>query len=248
MSKEWNLLLHPSFIDSYLDDLNDQERLEVINYIFRWYKEIELPPLDSVLSRILVNSTIPLLETRKEGYKNGKKGGAKEGNTNAKKKENNQNNGGLFQENNGGLKKENKLNNNINNNNKDYYYHNNPDVVVVDGGFSFDSFQQFFPDGKNSFSHHELSHWDNLSTKEKELIFDVTPRYVTKLTNEGKEKYIKSLKNYMKDGFWNTINQFQSRYLSPTKENKTDSTKSNKIGPDGYPEDMYDWMDKVKFD
>ena len=52
----------------------------------------------------------------------------------------------------------------------------------------------------------------------------------------------------MKDGFWNTINQFQSRYLSPTKENKTDSTKSNKIGPDGYPEDMYDWMDKVKFD
>lgn len=248
MSKEWNLLLHPSFIDSYLEDLNDEERIEVMNYVFCWYKGTELPTLKSKLSNLLIKSTIPLLESKRDGYNNGIKGGAPKGNTNAKKKENNLNNGGLNQLDNGGLKQLNNLNNNNNtkDNNKDYYYHNNPGG---DGGFSFESFQEFFPDGKNSFSHHELSQWDHLSTKEKELIFDVTPRYVNKLTNEGKEKYIKSLKNYMKDGFWNTINQFQSRYLSSTSETKSETTtKNNKIGPDGYPEDMYDWMDKVKFD
>lgn len=248
MSKEWSLLLHQSFIDSYLEDLNKEEQLEVIQYIFLWYKGMDLPSLNSKLSKLLIKSTIPILESKRNGYQNGIKGGAPLGNKNAKKKENNQNNGGLKQLNNQGLKQLNNLNNNNKDNNKDYYYHNNPGD---DGGgvvFSFDSFHEFFPDGKNSFSHQELSMWDNLSTKEKELIFEVTPKYIEKLVTDGKEKYIKSLKNYMNEGFWNTINQFRSRYITPTKEIKEKKITKNKMGSDGYPEDMYDWMDKVKFD
>jgi hypothetical protein len=257
MNKPWSLLLHDSFIDCYLDDLNDEEKLEVIQYIFCWKQGKELPTLKSKLSLMLVKNTVPILETKKRSYENGTKGGAPIGNNNARKQpknnlkttplvlekqpENNLKTTTLVLEKQPKNNPPNNLNNNNNdNNNVGCYYHNNTTSDVVDSSvsFSFDSFHKFFPEGKNSFTHQDLSSWDRLMEKEKELIFDLTPKYIDKLQREGKEKYIKSLNKFLSEQFWRQIDQFRSRYIGEVKEPKKIDGPSQ--------DDPFGWIERLE--
>jgi hypothetical protein len=40
--------------------------------------------------------------------------------------------------------------------------------------------------------------------------------------NKGNEKYIKNIKNFLTEGFWNDLFQFQSRYLGKKVKIKED--------------------------
>jgi hypothetical protein len=85
MKKERMLLLPKSFIQSYTNDLETDEKLEIMSAIFNWYLENESKKIESKLVKILFDNVLPILETHKENYTNGRKGGAPEGNQNAKK-------------------------------------------------------------------------------------------------------------------------------------------------------------------
>ena len=87
MAKERMLLLPKSFIQSYLEDLDEQEKIEIMNLIFSWY--LDLPPIqfESKVVKILFNNLLPFLSSHKENYENGSNGGAPKGNSNAKKKQ-----------------------------------------------------------------------------------------------------------------------------------------------------------------
>ena len=77
----------------------------------------------------------------------------------------------------------------------------------------FDIFQSYFPKGKNSTSHHEIAIWDTLGTRDRHICLQLTPLYIQHHLNKGNDKFIKNIKNFLSEGFWNEINQFQSRYL-----------------------------------
>ena len=81
------LLLPKSLIQSYLEDLDEKEKIEIMNLIFSWY--LDLPPVqfESKVVKILFNNVLPFLSSHKENYENGASGGAPKGNTNAKKKQ-----------------------------------------------------------------------------------------------------------------------------------------------------------------
>ena len=79
------LLLPKSFIESYLQDLDNEDRLEIMSVIFHWYMDIEPVSIKSKLVKVLFNNLLPILEGHKANYVNGGKGGAPKGNNNAKK-------------------------------------------------------------------------------------------------------------------------------------------------------------------
>jgi len=85
MEKKRMLLLPQSFIESYLQDLTDLERLEIMSLIFNWYLNEPLPTIKNKLVKVLFDNLLPILEGHKSSYTNGAKGGAPKGNTNAKK-------------------------------------------------------------------------------------------------------------------------------------------------------------------
>jgi hypothetical protein len=85
MEKQRMLLLPKSFIESYLQDLDDEDKQEIMFVIFNWFLEIELQPIKSKLVKVLFNNLLPILEGHKANYVNGSKGGAPKGNNNAKK-------------------------------------------------------------------------------------------------------------------------------------------------------------------
>ena len=79
------LLLPKSFIESYLQDLDNEDRLEIMSVIFNWYMENEPLPIKSKLVKVLFANLLPILEGHKLNYVNGARGGAPKGNNNAKK-------------------------------------------------------------------------------------------------------------------------------------------------------------------
>ena len=79
------LLLPKSFIESYLQDLDSEDRLEIMSVIFNWYMENEPLPIKSKLVKVLFANLLPILEGHKSNYVNGARGGAPKGNNNAKK-------------------------------------------------------------------------------------------------------------------------------------------------------------------
>ena len=79
------LLLPKSFIQSYTNDLDTDEKLEIMSAIFNWYLDNEPLNIKSKIVKILFDNVLPILETHKENYKNGKDGGAPKGNQNARK-------------------------------------------------------------------------------------------------------------------------------------------------------------------
>jgi hypothetical protein len=79
------LLLPKSFIESYLQDLDNEDKLEIMSVIFNWFLDIEPEPIQSKLVKVLFNNLLPILEGHKSNYINGSKGGAPKGNINAKK-------------------------------------------------------------------------------------------------------------------------------------------------------------------
>jgi hypothetical protein len=85
MEKQRMLLLPKSFIESYLQDLDNEDRLEIMSVIFNWYIGIEPVSIKSKLVKVLFNNLLPILEGHKLNYQNGLKGGAPKGNNNAKK-------------------------------------------------------------------------------------------------------------------------------------------------------------------
>ena len=85
MEKQRMLLLPKSFIESYLQDLDNEDRLEIMSVIFNWYIGIEPLSIKSKLVKVLFNNLLPILEGHKSNYVNGSKGGAPKGNNNAKK-------------------------------------------------------------------------------------------------------------------------------------------------------------------
>jgi hypothetical protein len=85
-NKERGLVLPKSFIQSYLDDLSNEERLEITEVIFNWFLTNETPVIENKLCKVLFNNLLYFLETSKSNYENGSRGGAPAGNQNAKKK------------------------------------------------------------------------------------------------------------------------------------------------------------------
>ena len=83
--KERGLVLPKNFVESYLDDLDDEEKLAVIKAIFTWYMTGEIIEVENKIVRVLFKTTLGFLESSKKSYEDGKKGGAPTGNTNAKK-------------------------------------------------------------------------------------------------------------------------------------------------------------------
>ena len=79
------LLLPKSFVETYLNDLDDEDRVEIMTLIFNWYLEIEVPTTTNKLVKVIFNNLLPILEGHKQNYINGQKGGAPKNNTNAKK-------------------------------------------------------------------------------------------------------------------------------------------------------------------
>lgn len=79
------LLLPKSFIETYKEDLDDEDRLEIMDLIFDWFLGLNSKTTKNKLVKVLFNNLLPILEGHKSNYKNGEKGGAPVGNTNAKK-------------------------------------------------------------------------------------------------------------------------------------------------------------------
>ena len=79
------LLIPKSFIETYLNDLDNEDRLEIMSAIFYWYIGYEPIKFESKIAKILFNNLLPILEGHKSNYENGSKGGAPKGNLNAKK-------------------------------------------------------------------------------------------------------------------------------------------------------------------
>jgi hypothetical protein len=84
-TKERGLVLPKNFVESYLNDLNDEEQLGIMNAIFTWYLTDEVPEVENKMVRVLFKTTLGFLESSKKSYENGKTGGAPKGNQNAKK-------------------------------------------------------------------------------------------------------------------------------------------------------------------
>jgi hypothetical protein len=84
-TKERGLVLPKNFVESYLNDLTDEEQLGIINAIFTWYMTGEAPEIQNKMVRVLFNTTLGFLESSKKSYEDGKTGGAPKGNNNAKK-------------------------------------------------------------------------------------------------------------------------------------------------------------------
>jgi hypothetical protein len=86
----------------------------------------------------------------------------------------------------------------------------------------FNKFQSFFPQGKNNVTHNEIAVWNSLGTHERQICLQLTPLYIKHHLNKGDEKYIKNIKNFLTEGFWNDLFQFQSRYLGKKVKIKED--------------------------
>jgi hypothetical protein len=93
---------------------------------------------------------------------------------------------------------------------------------------SFNLFQSYFPNGKNSVTHNEIAIWNSLGTQERQICLQLTPMYIQHHLKGGKGSYIKNIKNFLNDGFWNQLYQFQSRYLGKKVELKNTLTGSDK--------------------
>ena len=85
-NKERGLVLPKAFIESYLEDLDQNEKLEMMSIIFNWFLNDEIPVIENKVCKILFNNLHYFLQTSKKNYENGEKGGAPKGNQNAKKK------------------------------------------------------------------------------------------------------------------------------------------------------------------
>lgn len=85
-NKERGLVLPKAFIESYLEDLDQNEKLEMISIIFNWFLNDEIPVIENKVCKVLFNNLYYFLQTSKKNYENGEKGGAPKGNQNAKKK------------------------------------------------------------------------------------------------------------------------------------------------------------------
>jgi hypothetical protein len=84
-NKERGLVLPKAFIESYLEDLDQNEKLEMISIIFHWFLNDEIPVIENKVCKVLFNNLHYFLQTSKKNYENGEKGGAPKGNQNAKK-------------------------------------------------------------------------------------------------------------------------------------------------------------------
>jgi hypothetical protein len=84
-TKERGLVLPKNFVESYLNDLTDEEQLGIMNAIFTWYMTGETPEIQNKMVRVLFKTTLGFLESSKKSYEDGKSGGAPKGNKNAKK-------------------------------------------------------------------------------------------------------------------------------------------------------------------
>ncbi len=84
-TKERGLVLPKNFIQSYLEDLDQNEKVEIMDAIFNWFLSDEIPTIENKLPRVLFMNLLGFLETSKQNYQNGKEGGAPSGNQNAKK-------------------------------------------------------------------------------------------------------------------------------------------------------------------
>ena len=62
-NKERGLVLPKSFIQSYLDDLSNEERLEITSVIFNWFLTNETPVIENKLCKVLFNNLLYFLET-----------------------------------------------------------------------------------------------------------------------------------------------------------------------------------------
>ena len=92
----------------------------------------------------------------------------------------------------------------------------------------FDRFQSYFPQGKNSITHNELMLWDTMSSRDKQICLQLTPFYVEFHMKNGKGNFIKNIKKFLNDGFWNDLFQFQSRYLGGKFQLKEIPTEPSK--------------------
>jgi hypothetical protein len=83
--KDRQLLLPKSLVETWVYDLETEEKLEIMEVVFNWY--LDNPPVEikSRTIKLLWNNVLPTLQNYKDNYEAGKKGGAPKGNSNAKK-------------------------------------------------------------------------------------------------------------------------------------------------------------------
>ena len=81
----------------------------------------------------------------------------------------------------------------------------------------FDLLVSYFPNGKNNITHHDLTAWTNLTESDRKLALEMAEPYVKAFQEKGKEQFVKSVSNYIKDLFWIEIRNNKSRYIGSTK-------------------------------
>lgn len=81
----------------------------------------------------------------------------------------------------------------------------------------FDKFVSYFPQGKNYVNPHDYTIWGKMSSRDIQLCLQLTPHYIKHHSGE-KQTYIKPISKFLNEGFWNTLFQFQTRYLGKKVE------------------------------
>ena len=76
-----------------------------------------------------------------------------------------------------------------------------------------DKFISFFPQSKRQLDPFTYTIWENMSSRDKQICLQFTPHYIEHQTKTGNPQFIKNVKKFLEEGFYNQLFQFQTRYL-----------------------------------
>lgn len=204
------LLLPKSFIETYLNDLEDEDKLEIMEIIFNWYFGIETTNFNSKVVKILFNNLLPVIDNHKTNYLNGSDGGAPVGNQNAKKQpkttplvlENNHQTTSLVLENKPKEKEKEKENNTsikeVLLNNEEQLGDGKPETLEgVSVSKGLESLEKIFPLNKRDVGIDEINLWNSFTQNQKANVIKSASLYVRKELQNENGKYMKKLSKWM---------------------------------------------------
>jgi hypothetical protein len=201
--KERSLLLPKSLIKSYLEDLNQDEQLELMNQLFNWYLGNENPPIQHKMVKVLYDNVLPVFESHKDNYTNGDLGGAPVGNQNARKKdkttETTETTPVVLK--NKPKDKDKEKDKDINSSKEELINTEQPssseDESVVSKGL--ESLEKIFPQGRNYVGIDEVNLWNSLTQEEKKVMIKRASMYVRNEKKKEDGKYIKGMGKWMRE-------------------------------------------------
>ncbi len=206
------LLLPKSFMETYLNDLEDEDKLEIIEIIFNWYFGIETTNFNSKVVKILFNNLLPVIDNHKSNYLNGSDGGAPVGNQNAKKQpkttplvlENNHQTTPLVLENKPKEKEKEKDKENNTSikevllNNEEQLGDGKPETLEgVSVSKGLESLEKIFPLNKRDVGIDEINLWNSFTQNQKANVIKSASLYVRKELQNENGKYMKKLSKWM---------------------------------------------------